>query len=93
MKLCKENYGVQLSRYILKLSIFSCQHFCNSCSFSLFQFLIFIFLLQISFSKPIQNVIIKTKKSVATNIVASKKYHFLIFGRLDLVVVENCARM
>ena len=35
----------------------------------------------------------KRKKSVARNIVASKKYRFLIFVRLDLVVLENCVRM
>ena len=32
----------------------------------------------------------KRKKSVARNIVASKKYCFLIFIGLDLVVLENC---
>ena len=59
-----------------------------------------IFLLQISSSvtftyffsvrvKPIQNVILKNeKKSVAKNIVESKKY-FLTLVRLDLVVLEN----
>ena len=50
IKRCTENHGVQLSLYILELSIFSCQPFCNSCSFSLFHFfaLNYIFLLQIS---------------------------------------------
>ena len=52
IKRCTENQGVQLSLYILELSIFSCQPFCNSCSFSLFHFfaLNYIFLLQISSS-------------------------------------------
>ena len=40
MKLWKENNRVQLSLYILKLSIFSSRYFCNSCSFSLFHFLL-----------------------------------------------------
>ena len=41
-----------------------------------------------------QNVIEKNeKKSVARNIVASKKNFFLIFVRLDLVVLENCGRI
>ena len=34
------NNGVQLSFYIVKLSIFSCQLFCNSCSFLLLHFLL-----------------------------------------------------
>ena len=52
IKRCTENHGVLLSLYILELSIFSCQPFCNSCSFSLFHFfaLNYIFLLQISSS-------------------------------------------
>ena len=39
--------------------------------------------------KPIQKFIIKNEKNVARNIVASKKYCFLIFVRLDWVVLEN----
>ena len=35
-----EFHGAQLSLYILRLSIFSFQFFCNSCSFSLFHFLV-----------------------------------------------------
>ena len=36
----------------------------------------------------------KTEKTVARNIVISKKkYHFLIFVRLDLVTLKNWARM
>ena len=52
IKRCTENHGVQLSPYILEISIFSCQPFCNSYSFSLFHFfaLNYIFLLQISSS-------------------------------------------
>ena len=75
--------------YDLKLSIFFCQLFCNSCSFSLFHFL-----LQIYF--PIADIAInhlyilflhsckantkcynkRRKTSVARNIVASKKISF-----------------
>ena len=33
------------------------------------------------------------KKTLASSIVASKKYRFLIFVRLDSVVAENCAQM
>ena len=43
--------------------------------------------------KPIQKFIIKNEKNVARNIVASKKCCFLIFVRLDWVVLENFARM
>ena len=52
IKRCTENHGVQLPLYILELSIFSCQPFCNSCSFLLFHFfaLNYIFLLQILLS-------------------------------------------
>ena len=80
---CKyKNHGVQLSLYILKLSIFSCQLFCNSCSFSLFHFL------QISLSitftyffsvrvKAIQNVIIKNGKNPwLETLLHLKKKHF-----------------
>ena len=35
----------------------------------------------------------KKKKSEARNIAASKKYRFLIFVTLDLVVLENCTRI
>ena len=35
----------------------------------------------------------KRKKSVTTNTVSPKKYRFLIFIRLDLVVLENFAQM
>ena len=75
---------MQLSLYILKLSIFSCQVFCNSCSFALFHFLLSVLFsycyfppLHTFFSvsvKPIQNVVVK--KSVARNIVSSKNISF-----------------
>ena len=52
IRFCKENHGVQLSLYILKLSIFSCPLFCNACSFSFISNFLScffaIFLLQIS---------------------------------------------
>ena len=38
IKLCKENHEVQLSLYISKLSIFSCQLFCSSFPFHYFTF-------------------------------------------------------
>ena len=77
IKLCKENPGVQLSLYILKLFIFSCQLFCNSRSFSLFHFLLKIIFSYYRYPvKPIGNVIIKTKKIEARYIVASKKISF-----------------
>ena len=108
VKICKENHGVQLiSLYILKLSIFSRQLLCNSWFFfiiSLFA-LNSVFLLQISSSvtfiyffsvrlKPMQNVIIKNQKNTWLEILFHlKKYRFLIVVRLDLVFLENWARM
>ena len=84
MKLCKENHGIQLSLYILKLSIFSCQPFCNSGIH--FHYFTFCF----KFYFPIAGIIVsrlymlflrssktntkcynkKRKKSVARNILA-----------------------
>ena len=110
IKFCKGNQRVQLSLYILKLFIVSCQLFCNSCSFSLFHDLLqilfsccsiivdqlyTIFLRLRKTNKKCRNVTIKNekKKSEARNIAASKKYRFLIFVTLDLVVLENCTRI
>ena len=44
--------------------------------------------------KPIQNVKTKNEKNPWLKILLHlKTYRFLIFVRLDLVVLENCARM
>ena len=106
IKLCKENHGLQLPPNILKISMFSCKLFCNSCSFSLFYFCfkfsfpnpdIIVNYLYMFFSvriKPIQNVIIKNEKNPWLEILLHlKKYRFPIFVWLDLLVLENCALM
>ena len=44
--------------------------------------------------KSVQNVIIKNENnSWLKTLLHLKKYRFLIFVRLDLVSLENCARM
>ena len=101
---------MQLSLYILKLSIVSCQLFLIPAPIHYFTFCfrfyflvadiivnqLYIILLRLrKTNKKCRNVTIKNekKKSEARNIAASKKYRFLIFVTLDLVVLENCTRI
>ena len=73
IKLCKENPRVQLSLYILKISMFSSQLFYHLYSFSLFRFHYFIvnhfYILFLQTNCYDKN----RKQSLATNIIATKK--------------------
>ena len=75
IKLCKENPRVQLSLHILKISMFSCQDFCNPYSFSLFRFHYFIVnhLYILFFQTNCYNKKRKQSLTTASNIIASKK--------------------
>ena len=105
IRLCKKITECN-SLYILKLPIFSGQLFvipvpfhyfifCFNFYFSVADIIVnHLYILFLHSCKTNTNVTIKTEKNPWLEILLHfKRYRFLIFLRLDLVVLRNCAQM